>query len=120
MVLDGLDEAADWQAGADFMPGELPAGVVVSARLLAGDADATPWLRRLNWERNELAFAPSLTPLDRAGVADVLLKMGCPLDELSRKVDIVVELYRLSEGDPLLVGLYVGDLWDKGEGFAGP
>jgi hypothetical protein len=118
VVLDGLDEAADWQAGADFMPGELPAGVrvVVSARLLAGDADSTPWLRRLNWERNELAFAPSLTPLDRAGVADVLLKMGCPLDELSRKVDIVAELYRLSEGDPLLVGLYVGDLWDKGEG----
>ncbi len=117
VVLDGLDEAADWQAGADFMPGELPAGVrvVVSARFLAGDANSTPWLRRLNWERNGLASAPSLTPLDRAGVADVLLKMGCPLDELSRQVDIVAELYRLSAGDPLLVGLYVGDLWAKGE-----
>ena len=117
VVLDGLDEAADWQAGADFMPGELPAGVrvVVSARFLAGDADSTPWLGRLNWERNGLAAAPSLIPLDRAGVADVLLKMGCPLDELSRNVDIVAELYRLSEGDPLLVGLYVGDLWAKGE-----
>jgi len=41
--------------------------------------------------------------------------MGCPLDELGRKVDIVAELYRLSAGDPLLVGLYVGDLWAKGE-----
>jgi hypothetical protein len=49
------------------------------------------------------------------GVADVLLKMGFPLDDLSRNVDIVAELYRLSEGDPLLVGLYVGDLWTKGE-----
>jgi hypothetical protein len=116
VVLDGLDEAADWQAGADFMPNELPAGVrvVVSARFLAGDADSTSWLRRLNWERSGLAFAPFLTPLNRAGVADVLLKMGCPLDELSRNVDIVAELYRLSEGDPLLVGLYVGDLWVKG------
>jgi len=28
---------------------------------------------------------------------------GLPLDELSRNVDIVAELYRLSEGDPLLV-----------------
>ncbi|MGC4099006.1 MAG: hypothetical protein QM706_17995 [Nitrospira sp.] len=46
---------------------------------------------------------------------DVLYKMGCPLHELSRDVDIVAELYRLSEGDPLLVGLYVGDLWEKGE-----
>jgi len=117
VVLDGLDEAADWQAGADFMPGELPAGVrvVVSARFLAGDADSKPWLRRLNWERNGLASAPSLTPLDQEGVRDVLFKMGCPLDELSRNVDIVAELYRLSEGDPLLVGLYVGDLWAKGD-----
>ena len=117
VVLDGLDEAADWRIKADFMPVELPAGVrvIVSARFLAGDANSTPWLRRLNWERSGLASAPSLTPLDRAGVADVLLKMGCPLDELSRNVDIVAELYRLSEGDPLLVGLYVGDLWTKGE-----
>ena len=30
-------------------------------------------------------------------------------------MDIVAELYRLSEGDPLLVGLYVGDLWARGE-----
>jgi len=116
VVLDGLDEAADWQAGADFMPDELPAGmrVLVSARFLAGDADSTSWLRRLNWERKGLASAPSLTPLDREGVRDVLFKMGCPLDELSRQVDIVAELYRLSGGDPLLVGLYVGDLWAKG------
>ena len=117
VVLDGLDEAADWQAGADFMPGELPAGVrvVVSARFLARDADSKPWLGRLNWERNGLASAPSLTPLDKDGVRDVLFKMGCPLDELSRNVDIVSELYRLSAGDPLLVGLYVGDLWAKGD-----
>ena len=117
VVLDGLDEAADWQAGADFMPGELPAEVrvVVSARFLAGDAASTPWLRRLNWERKGLASAPSLTPIDHDGVRDVLFKVGCPLDELSRRVDIVTELYRLSEGDPLLVGLYVGDLWAKGD-----
>jgi hypothetical protein len=116
VVLDGLDEAADWQAGADFMPSELPTGVrvLVSARFLAGDADSIPWLRRLNWERSGLASAPSLVPLDQAGVADVLLKMSVPLEELSRNVDIVAELYRLSEGDPLLVSLYVGDLWAKG------
>jgi hypothetical protein len=117
VVLDGLDEAADWQAGADFMPTELPAGVrvVVSARFLAGDADSASWLDRLNWERNGLASAPSLAPLDQEGVRDVLFKMCCPLDELSRNVDIVAELYRLSEGDPLLVSIYVDDLWKKGD-----
>jgi len=117
VVLDGLDEAADWQAGADFLPAELPAGVrvVVSARLLAGDADSAAWLERLNWKRKGLAEAPALDALDRAGVADVLIKMDCPLDEIGRQVDIVQELFRLSEGDPLLVNLYVGDLWTKGE-----
>jgi hypothetical protein len=69
VVLDGLDEAADWRIKADFMPAELPTGVrvVVSSRFLAGDVDSAPWLRRLNWERNKLASAPSLTPLDRGG-----------------------------------------------------
>ncbi len=115
IVLDGLDEAADWQAGKDFLPLELPAGVrvAVSARFLAGAVDSKQWLHDLNLERNGLAFAPKLVPLDRVGVADVLQKMGCPLDELSRNVDIVTELYRLSVGDPLLVNLYVGDLWAK-------
>jgi hypothetical protein len=41
--------------------------------------------------------------------------MGFPLDRLGQRVDIVAELYRLSEGDPLLVRLYVDDLWAKGE-----
>ena len=40
--------------------------------------------------------------------------MGVPLDALSTQVDIVAELHRLSEGDPLLVRLYVDDLWKKG------
>ena len=99
------------------MPASLPpkVRVLVSARFLAGDNDSAPWLRRLNWDRNGLALAPSLGPLDKPGVADVLDKMGCPLDELSQDVDIVSELHRLSVGDPLLVGLYVGDLWNKGE-----
>lgn len=41
--------------------------------------------------------------------------MGFPLDQLGKQVDIVAELYRLSEGDPLLVRLYVDDLWARGE-----
>ncbi len=120
VVLDGLDEAADWQAGADFMPASLPpeVRVLVSARFLAGDNDSTPWLRRLNWDRNGLALAPSLDPLDKPGVADVLDKMGCPLDELSWDVNIVSELHRLSAGDPLLVRLYVDDLWTRGKEVA--
>jgi len=40
-----------------------------------------------------------------------LRQMGFPLDRLSTRVDIVANL-SLSEGDPLLVRLYVDDLWE--------
>lgn len=117
VVLDGLDEAGDWDATADLIPSELPKNVcvVVSARFLAGDADVKPWLLRLGWERTGRASSLELPPLDSYGVADVLLHTGIPLDVLSRRLDIVTELHRLSEGDPLLVNLYVEDLWSRGE-----
>ena len=117
VVLDGLDEAGDWEATADLIPAELPNNVrvVVSARFLAGDPDVQSWLSRLGWELKGTASTLDLNPLDSAGVADVLRRMSFPLDELSRRVDIIAELYRLSGGDPLLVNLYVEDLWARGE-----
>ena len=120
LILDGVDEAADWEPGPDLFPLAPPSGlrIIVSTRYRAGDADAAPWLRRLGWERPGLARALDLDPLARAGVADVLQKMGFPLDVLARDVDIVTELHRLSEGDPLLVRLYVDDLWTRGEAAA--
>lgn len=116
VVLDGLDEAGDWEATADLIPTELPNSVhiVISARFLAGDTDTKPWLLRLGWEHVGKATTLNLDPLDSSEVADVLLRMGVPLDVLSRRVDIISELYRLSEGDPLLVNLYVEDLWSRG------
>jgi len=118
VVLDGLDEATDWQAGPDLFPFQPPPGlrVVVSARCLAGERGPEGWLRRLGWDR--LARPLDLDPLTREGVAEVLKNIGFPLDELGRRVDIVAELHRLSQGDPLLVRLYVDDLWAKGEAAA--
>jgi hypothetical protein len=120
VVLDGLDEATDWQAGPDLFPFQPPPGlrIVVSARYLAGERGPEGWLRRLEWDRHRLARPLDLDPLTREGVAEVLQNMGFPLDELGRRVDIVAELHRLSEGDPLLVRLYVDDLWAKGEAAA--
>ena len=117
LVLDGLDEAADWSAGPDLFPPQsnLCTRVVVSARFLAGDANTHDWLRRLGWDTTGLAETLELSPLTERGVADVLKNMGFPLRELGSHIDIVNELYRLSEGDPLLVRLYVDDLWNRGE-----
>jgi len=116
VVLDGVDEAADWTA-AGLFPAQPPDGlrVVLSARYLANDRDERAWLERLGWEKPGLAQALQLYPLDRSGIASVLLQMGFPLELLGVRVNIVSELHRLSEGDPLLVRLYVDDLWERGE-----
>ncbi len=117
LILDGIDEAADWTAGPGLFPQNPPAGlrVVLSARYLANDRDAQAWLERLGWTRQGLAHTLQLYPLDRTGIASVLIQMGFPLDLLGTRVNIVSELHRLSEGDPLLVRLYVDDLWERGE-----
>jgi hypothetical protein len=49
-------------------------------------------------------------------VSDVLAAMGDPLGQLATQVDVVGELFRLSQGDPLLVRLYVKALLPYGDG----
>ena len=111
LIVDGLDEAAGWEPGADLFPLGRPSGlrVVLSARSRGGGGDT--WLKTLGWERRpDLARSLGLERLTVEGVADVLSNMGSPLDRLAERVDIVGQLHRLSEGDPLLVRLYVDDL----------
>ncbi|MGH7597686.1 MAG: hypothetical protein ACREOI_15155, partial [bacterium] len=116
VVMDGLDEAAGWEAGADLFP-TVPPGhlrVIVAARPLALDIDETAWLNRLGWEMPNRAQRLSLAGFDREGVRDVLSQMGNPLDALATKIDLISRLYELSAGDPLLVRLYVEALLPQG------
>ncbi|MDW8373907.1 MAG: AAA family ATPase [Planctomycetota bacterium] len=115
VVLDGVDEAANWDVdGALFPLDPLPGlKVIVSARLTVHRSRERDWLRALAWDRLDVDCL-ALDPLDRAGVRDVLERMGAPLDQLARQPFIVDELHRLTGGDPLLVGLYVEDLWGRG------
>ncbi|MCI0599372.1 MAG: ATP-binding protein, partial [Beijerinckiaceae bacterium] len=116
VVMDGLDEAASWEAGADLFPTVAPGHlrVIVAARPLALDKDETTWLNRLGWEMPNRAQRLSLEGLDREGVRDVLSQMGNPLDALATKIDLISRLYELSAGDPLLVRLYVEALLPQG------
>lgn len=109
IVLDGLDEAAGWEAAADLFPFAPPPHlrVLAAARLLAGDPDASRWLSQLSWDPPGRARRLKLAALDQAGVADVLVQIGNPLGALAAKSDLVAKLAALSEGDPLLVRLYV-------------
>ena len=81
IILDGLDEAAGWQAGADMFPADPPEGVkiIISARYLAGDTDECNWLTRLGWESHRLARSFPLPLLNQEGIAEVLASMGNPL-----------------------------------------
>ena len=72
-------------------------------------------LRRLGWDEPGRAVSMALDPLTPTGVADILVRMAFPLDRLGARVDVVEELHRLSGGDPLLVRLYVENLWARGE-----
>lgn len=120
LILDGLDESADKEPAPDLFPRQPPVGLklLVSARTLAGDVGAGGWVKRLNWERPPAARPFVLPPLTADGLARVLRTMGLPLERLSRRADVVGELFRLSSGDPLLVQLYSADLWERGEAVA--
>jgi hypothetical protein len=120
VVIDGLDEATGWRAGPELFAKRPPPGlrVVVTARSRAKESNADRWAALLGWQEARLARKLKLPALDRPGVADALASMGNPLDHLAGQVDLVGELYRLSEGDPLLVRLYVDALRDLGAAAA--
>ena len=118
VILDGLDEAADERLFANIFPKTLPQGVrvVVAARYLAGDQDEAGWLRRLGWD-HQTARTMHLPLLGEAGLRDVLQRMGDPLRRIPYDNNrLVKELLRLTEGEPLLIRLYVEDLLAMGEG----
>ena len=57
-----------------------------------------------------------LQPLSKAAVGEAVAQLGHPLDALSERKGILDELYRLTDrGDPLLMNLWVGQLWKKRE-----
>ncbi len=116
VILDGLDEATDWQIGAGFFSDEPPPGlrVLVTARLRASETTPQAWAATLGWLAR-LARLQTLPPLSRSGVEEALVSMGNPLDKLPNQQAVTDQLYRLSEeGDPLLVKLYVDALFAKG------
>ncbi|MBK9926319.1 MAG: ATP-binding protein [Anaerolineales bacterium] len=112
VVLDGLDEAADWKISAEIFPTEPPPHlrVLVAARELAGNVD---WLLQLGWERAGKTKIFHLAKLDQDAVRDVLLKRGISLDQKKIRFDVAAKLYELSSGDPLLLGLYIDSLWPR-------
>lgn len=112
VVIDGLDEAVGWELGLDLFPYNPPPHlrVVASAREMANTSRAD-WLSRLGW-RNKQTASIILPELDHAAVSDILRHMSNPLDELATDVNLLAEIERVSQGDPLTIRLLVEGLQD--------
>src|SRR5688572_25115220 len=76
--------------------------VVVTARSRADDPGF--WLRRLGWEGRADIGTLELEVLDLEGVHQILQEMQLPATD--RSDEVAKQLFRLSEGFPLLVRLY--------------
>jgi hypothetical protein len=113
VIIDGLDEAVAWDPTAEIrLPAQLGQGVkvLVSGRLLANRGEAE-WLESLGLAGRARTFA--LPRLDREAIRAVLGATGAPSFALKENA-IVDELVRLTEGDPLLLKLYIDDLSARG------
>jgi len=108
LIIDGIDEAADWNLGAYSFPVTPPDGIriLVSARETAGQSADDGWMQVLGWNKPGLAKQIGLGPLSADGICEVLKHAGFPTNGTQENLELVNALYRLTEGDPLLVKLY--------------
>src|SRR5262249_46089865 len=103
--------AAGWQADNGLFPPTRSGSVrVLTAARPVGGEGPSGWLDRLGWYLPGFARVFELNLFDRDGIVDVLRQMGNPLAPLAIRFDVVDALFRKSEGDPLLIGLYVNEL----------
>ena len=114
LVIDGIDEAAGWEAGPYLFPDRPATGVrvVVSVRGRLDPAGDRSWRRQFGWESSGRATVRSLGPLTTDGIAEVLVQTNTSSKSFSETSRLVDELYRLTGGDPLLVRLYLDEIAD--------
>lgn len=113
LVIDGLDEATGWQIDQRLFLNSRPAvRVLVSARAVgARTAAVDRWLQAIGWRRGRQTAVLELLPLGRPAVLDAVkdfsLRRGAPAADATTLGE---EIWRLSSGDPLLLGYYLDDL----------
>lgn len=111
LILDGLDEAADWRAWRSLLPLQPAEGVkvLISARLTATHSTAPQWLEELGWDEDATAML-DVEKLSLAGTQAVVESAGPALAEIARDPELVERLHATAEGDPLVLGLYLRHL----------
>jgi hypothetical protein len=112
IVVDGVDEAADFQLGADLLPHDLPGDlrIVVSARYTGALGDPRQWLQSLGWDRSRHATTIELALLSQDALHAMVGDVLGPQTARGDRHRIAVGLYRLSVGDPLVAQLWLQDV----------
>lgn len=113
IVIDGIDEAAHWDIGPDLFPHALPVNtrIIISARTTLEHKNAEAWLKKIELEPMVDAVPLNLDPLLPSGIEDILHGSHFVSEGPERMDFLVRELYRLSQGEPLLVKLYIDALF---------
>lgn len=111
VVVDGLDEATGWQLDDTVLPTAAQPGLrlLVSAREMSG-CDASEWRRRIGWARSRVQHL-ALGRLQRPAVGELLSQVALQVPAAVCD-DLADALYRVTEGDPLLLQLHVVGLLD--------
>lgn len=119
LVVDGADEATNHWFLHEVLPVDIPPNlhVLVSARFKAGHADGQAWLADFAAGLSDRAVLATLLTLDtlaQAAMADAVIQLGHPLDQLAERESFTQALYRLTDqGDPLLLRLWLGLIWQN-------
>ncbi|MCP4698095.1 MAG: serine protease [Gammaproteobacteria bacterium] len=141
LVIDGMDEAVNqWFTERRILPPHLPPNlhILVSARHKPGQDNGRSWLEDLGFSTQEphakacpepaegtqttrsetLTALPEnileLSTLEQAAMAEAVVQLGHPLDQLAERQAFVEALFRLTDrGDPLLLGLWLGQIWQQ-------
>ena len=114
VVIDGLDEATGWQLDTSVLPSRPRSKlrIVVSAREMA-HCDADGWEQRIGWKLGRARVQRmALKGLRRHAVDDLLREVAL-VGTVEFRAELGEALFHLTDGDPLLLQLYVGDLLDQ-------
>ncbi|HRI66370.1 MAG TPA: ATP-binding protein [Polyangium sp.] len=105
IVIDGVDEATGWQLGEDLTlsSANTHCKILLSARSTP-TLDSNAWRQKLGLDPNSTSLF-SIKGLSQEAVHSLLAEI-----EPTQRADLSAAIYRLSQGDPLLVRLYLESL----------
>jgi hypothetical protein len=121
IVIDGVDETLGGRFDTKWFPRASGSQLrlLISARVQIGDDDARGWVERLGWAAGVRVQTRELPILEYEGVRNLLSSSGAPVDVLAARPEIIQKMYELTGGEPLLLRLYVEDLWKYGDEAGG-